>query len=194
MSSLFGALTTAVSGLTSQSAAFSNISDNVANSTTVGYKATDTNFSDYLTTSSQVTNDSGFVTARPDYTNEVQGTISASTNTTALAISGNGFFQVTQASTDNTNTETLGTQAEYTRDGNFSLDKNGYLVNDAGEALNGWILKSNTVPRHRLDRCTSNQSYDRCARNQNNFGDRPVGGRSRSKLARRRSRRLRPRP
>ncbi len=139
MSSLFGALTTAVSGLTSQAAAFGNISDNVANSTTVGYKATDTNFVDYLTTSSQVTNDSGFVTARPDYTNDVQGTISASTNTTALAISGNGFFQVTQASTDGTSTEKLGTQAEYTRDGNFSLDKNGYLVNDAGEALSGWL-------------------------------------------------------
>ena len=139
MSSLFGALTTAVSGLTSQSAAFSNISDNVANSQTTGYKETDTNFEDYLTTSNQVTNDSGFVTARPDYTNNVQGTISASTNATALAISGAGMFQVVQASTDTTNTETLGSTLEYTRDGNFSVDKNGYLVNDAGEALNGWL-------------------------------------------------------
>ena len=144
MSSLFGALTTAVSGLTSQSAAFSNISDNVANSQTTGYKETDTNFEDYLTTSNQVTNDSGFVTARPDYTNNVQGTISASTNATALAISGAGMFQVVQASTDTTNTETLGSTLEYTRDGNFSVDKNGYLVNDAGEALNGWLADSAT--------------------------------------------------
>ncbi len=145
MSSLFGALTTAVSGLTSQSAAFGNISDNVANSTTVGYKRTDTNFTDYLTTSSQVTNDSGFVTGRPDYRNDVQGTISTSDNATALAISGSGFFNVTQASTDNSSTEVLGTQQQYTRDGNFSLDKNGYLVNDAGEALNGWLASKSPV-------------------------------------------------
>ncbi len=145
MSSLFGALTTAVSGLTSQSAAFGNISDNVANSTTVGYKRTDTDFTDYLTTSSQVTNDSGFVTGRPDYRNDVQGTISTSDNATALAISGSGFFTVTQASTDNTSTEVLGTQPQYTRDGNFSLDKNGYLVNDSGEALNGWLASTSPV-------------------------------------------------
>ncbi len=131
MSSLFGALTTAVSGLTAQSASFGNISDNVANSQTTGYKRTDTNFADYLTTSTQTTNDSGFVSATAAYRNNVQGSISASDNTTALAVSGAGFFQVTQASTDTTNRETLGTTLKYTRDGNFSVDKNGYLVNDS---------------------------------------------------------------
>ena len=49
--SLFGALNTSVSGLTAQSAAFGNISDNVANSQTVGYKGVDTEFVDYLTDS-----------------------------------------------------------------------------------------------------------------------------------------------
>ena len=49
--SLFGALNTSVSGLSAQSAAFSNISDNVANSQTVGYKEVDTEFIDYLTDS-----------------------------------------------------------------------------------------------------------------------------------------------
>ena len=138
MSSLFGALGTAVSGLTAQSAAFSNISDNVANSQTTGFKGTETDFADYLTTSTAATNDSGFVSARPGYLNDVQGTIAASTNPLALAISGNGFFQVSQVSNDATGTPTLGTTPEYTRDGNFSLDADGYLVNDTGEALNGW--------------------------------------------------------
>ncbi len=96
MSSLFGALDTAVSGLTAQSSAFSNISDNVANSQTTGFKRTDTNFVDYLTTSTQATNDSGFVEGRPDYRNDVQGSITTSQNTLALAISGNGLFQVSQ--------------------------------------------------------------------------------------------------
>jgi len=42
--SLFGAMYTAISGLTAQSAAFSNISNNVANSQTVGYKQVGTSF------------------------------------------------------------------------------------------------------------------------------------------------------
>jgi flagellar hook protein FlgE len=143
MPSLFGALDTAVSGLSSQSAAFSNISDNVANSQTTGFKEIDTSFTDYLTTSTATTNDSGYVDATPDYENNVQGTISASTNPLALAISGNGFFQVSSETTSG-QTTTLGTLPEYTRDGNFSLDKNGYLVNDAGEVLNGWAADPTT--------------------------------------------------
>ncbi len=144
MSSLFGALATAVSGLNAQSSSFGNISDNVANSQTTGYKRTDTNFSDYLTTSTQTTNDSGFVSATAAYRNDVQGTIASSDNVTALAISGAGFFQVTHASTDTSNVETLGSNLQYTRDGNFSVDKNGYLVNDNGDALNGWLADPTT--------------------------------------------------
>ncbi len=78
MSSLFGALDTAVSGLSAQSSAFSNISDNVANSQTTGFKGTDTNFVDYLTNSTAATNDSGFVVGRPGYRNDVLGTIASS--------------------------------------------------------------------------------------------------------------------
>jgi hypothetical protein len=40
--SLFGAINTAVSGLTAQSTAFGNISEDVANSQTVGFKRVDT--------------------------------------------------------------------------------------------------------------------------------------------------------
>ena len=144
MSSLFGALNTAVSGLGAQSTAFSDISDNVANSQTTGYKDINTSFTDYLTTSTATTNDSGFVTATPQYQNNVQGTITASTNSLALAISGNGFFQVTQETSDATQATVLSSQTEYTRNGNFSLDKNGYLVNDVGQVLNGWSADPTT--------------------------------------------------
>ena len=94
--SLFGAMNTAISGLSAQSAAFSNISDNVANSQTVGYKRVDTSFIDYLTTSNATENDSGAVVARPDYVNNVQGTITQTDNTLGLAIAGQGFFAVSQ--------------------------------------------------------------------------------------------------
>ena len=86
--SLLGALNTAVSGLSSQTASFGNISDNVANSQTVGFKGVDTMFKNYLTTSTATENDPGTVVAAPQYTNAVQGTITQSTNSLALAISG----------------------------------------------------------------------------------------------------------
>jgi len=74
--SLFGAMSTAISGINAQSSAFGNISDNIANSQTVGFKRVDTSFTDYLTQSTKDINDSGSVLATPDYVNSVQGTIS----------------------------------------------------------------------------------------------------------------------
>jgi flagellar hook protein FlgE len=139
--SLFGALDTAVSGLTAQSAAFSNISDNVANSETVGFKGTDTSFADYLTTSNAMVNDSGSVVARPDYTNDVQGTVTASTDPTALAISGAGFFAVQEATSVAPSGATQFSPTQYyTRTGDFALNSQGYLENSAGEYLQGWSV------------------------------------------------------
>ena len=138
--SIFGALSTAVSGLSAQSSAFSNISDNVANSQTTGFKRIDTNFVDYLTTSTQTRNDSGSVVAHPEYQNEVQGTITQSSNPLALAINGQGFFQVSQEIGVSPGGATLSPQAIYTRNGNFTLDSSGYLVNGSNQVLNGWTV------------------------------------------------------
>ncbi len=141
-SSLLGAMNTAISGLTSQSAAFGNISDNIANSQTTGYKRVDTNFLDYLTTSTPTDNEPGAVVATPDYVNTVQGTISQTDNPLGLAISGQGFFAVSQSTSAPGATPVFGPQQDYTRDGDFQLNGEGYLVNDAGEYLNGWIANS----------------------------------------------------
>ena len=141
--SLFGALDTAVSGLGAQSAAFTNISDNVANSQTIGFKGTDTRFSDYLTTSSATENESGSVVATPSYQNDVQGTIAHSSNPLAMAISGQGFFTVSQSvSTDSQGKPVFSTQPQYTRAGDFQLDKNGYVVNGGGQYLNAWPVNA----------------------------------------------------
>lgn len=144
--SLFGALTTAVSGLSAQSTAFGNISDNVANSQTVGYKAVDTDFIDYLTTSTSAQNEPGAVATRPDYTNDSQGTITSSTDPLALAIAGQGFFAVSEAdgTVSGSTDPTFSTQSYYTRAGDFSMDQNGYLVNSAGEYLQGWQVDPTT--------------------------------------------------
>lgn len=142
--SLFGAMNTAISGLTAQSSAFSNISDNVANSQTVGYKRVDTNFIDYLTTSNATQNDSGAVVTTPAYVNNVQGTITQTDNPLGLAIAGQGFFAVSQQNGEINNLPTFSAQQYYTRAGDFQMDKNGYLVNSAGEFLNGWPVNAQT--------------------------------------------------
>jgi flagellar hook protein FlgE len=142
--SLFGALNTAISGLNAQSGAFGNISDNVANSQTVGYKRVDTTFQDYLTTSTAAVNDPGAVVARPSYVNNIQGTIKQTDNPLGLAIAGQGFFAVSaQTGTLNGN-PTFNSQQYYSRAGDFQLNQSGYLVNSAGEYLNGWPVNQTT--------------------------------------------------
>ena len=143
--SLLGAMSTAISGLNAQSAAFTNISDNVANSQTTGFKGVDTSFVDYLTASSATANLSGSVVTRPDYLNDVQGTIAQSSDASALAIDGNGFFAVSeQNGTTSANAPTFSAQQYYTRAGDFSLDASGYLQNSAGEYLNGYAIDPTT--------------------------------------------------
>jgi flagellar hook protein FlgE len=138
--SLFGAMSTAISGINAQSGAFSNISDNVANSETVGFKRVDTSFLDYLTNSTAEVNDSGSVSARPDYVNDVQGTVTQTQNALNLAITGQGFFAVSQQNGTASGLPTFSAQQFYTRTGDFSLDKNGYLANSAGNVLDGWAV------------------------------------------------------
>ena len=140
--SLFGAINTAVSGLTAQSAAFTNISDNIANSQTVGYKGVDTSFTDYLTSSTATQNVSGAVGTTPQYDNNVAGTITQSSDPLALAISGQGFFNVSE--TTGASGNTFSSTQYYTRTGDFQLNDAGYLVNGSGEYLDGYNMDAAT--------------------------------------------------
>jgi flagellar hook protein FlgE len=143
--SLFGAMSTAISGLNAQAAAFTNISDDTANSQTVGYKGVNTSFIDYLSTSSATENQSGSVVTLPNYQNEVQGTIQQSSDQLAMAIDGQGFFQVSeQTGTNSTGGPTFSSQPYYSRAGDFQLDSAGYLVNSAGDYLNGYAVNAST--------------------------------------------------
>jgi flagellar hook protein FlgE len=148
--SLFGAMNTAISGLSAQSNAFGNISDNVANSQTVGYKRVDTSFIDFLTTSTASDNVPGAVVTRPDYVNNVEGTVTQTDNPLGLAITGQGFFAVSKQAGVANNLPTFATQQEYTRAGDFQMDKNGYLTNSAGEFLNGWPVTNGVANQNTL--------------------------------------------
>ena len=142
--SLLGALSTAVSGLAGQTASFSDISDNVANSQTTGFKRIDTTFADYLTDSTALINESGSVIARPSYQNNVQGSVVSNDNPLSFAISGSGLFSVSRATQDINGVTTFASQTYYTRAGDFQLNKEGYLVNSNGDYLNGWKYDSTT--------------------------------------------------
>jgi flagellar hook protein FlgE len=142
--SLFGSMTTAIGGLTAQSRALGHISDNVANSQTIGFKRIDTSFVSYITSSSQRLHTPGSVVARPDFTHTVQGTIEQTENKTALAVAGQGFFAVAAPSGEVNGLPTFDPRQFYTRAGDFTLDRNGYLVNSAGYFLQGWNVDANT--------------------------------------------------
>jgi flagellar hook protein FlgE len=101
---IFDALNTSVGGLQAQSFALQNISGNIANASTVGYKGIGTSFEDLIpdatTPNKQV---AGGVTAHSQATITTQGTVSNSTVATNMAINGDGFFSVQKATgvTDN---------------------------------------------------------------------------------------------
>jgi flagellar hook protein FlgE len=142
--SLFGSMTTAIGGLTAQSRALGHISDNVANSQTIGFKRIDTSFVSFITSSSQRLHTPGSVVARPDFTHTVQGTIEQTENKTALAVAGQGFFSVASPSGEVNGLPTFDPRQFYTRAGDFALDRNGFLVNSAGYFLQGWGVDPNT--------------------------------------------------
>ncbi len=137
--SLFGALNTAISGLTAQSAAFTNIGDNVANSQTVGFKRVDTAFEDFLTTSTAARNESGAVVTTPEYRNSVQGAVTQTDQPLNMAIAGQGFFVVTAQTGTSSAGPVFAKNPSYTRTGDFALNKDGYLQNSAGNILNGFV-------------------------------------------------------
>lgn len=144
MSSLFASLNVAVSGLSAQSASIGNISDNLANSQTTGYKEIGTSFKNLVTSSNASSNSPGGVTATPSYQNDVQGTLTTTSSTSNLAISGQGFFATQTAVQTATGTTQLTGNTYYTRQGDFTLNKDGYLVNSSGYYLNGYAIDSTT--------------------------------------------------
>ena len=134
---IFDALTTAVSGLQAQAFALQNISGNIANSQTVGYKETNTAFDALVSQAALGEQTSGGVFATSVASNGVQGTIQNETVTTDMAINGNGYFVVTQPTGNSgTNPQFSGVN-DYTRRGDFQVDSNGYMVNGAGYYLMG---------------------------------------------------------
>ncbi|NDE90744.1 MAG: flagellar hook protein FlgE [Alphaproteobacteria bacterium] len=142
--SLFNALTVAVGGLDAQSRSIGHISDNISNSSTIGYKRIDTAFSSLVTQSTASSSDPAGVRATPAYQNNVQGNIAQTQSPLDLAIAGNGFFNVQQPAINAAGVVTFAGDSLYTRRGDFTLDKDGYMTNGAGYVLKAHPISTGT--------------------------------------------------
>ena len=134
--SIFGAMQSGISGLAAQSTAMGAISDNISNVNTIGYKNNSVAFSTLVTKQTSSSHYSpGGVQPVSKQGISAQGLLAANSSSTALAISGNGFFVVNSAANPGE-----GDIWAYTRAGDFDIDNNGYLKNTSGFYLQGWSL------------------------------------------------------
>ena len=137
-------LYSAWSGMANEQKRLDVISNNLANAATVGYKkdgVTNQSFDNLLTLkikdSSENYNDRAIgsmslgVKIGEVYTSYDQGSLRSTGNTYDLAIDGNGFFNV--STTDADGNEVV----KYTRDGSFTMDQNGRILDVNGNALIG---------------------------------------------------------
>lgn len=140
--SINSAMLAGVTGLVSNSSALAAISDNIANVNTVGYKRSQANFQTLVTSrAANASYAAGGVTAQTRRFVTTQGLPTQTTSSTDLSISGQGFFTVTEKAEDLQPTDVR----SFTRAGSFQLDNLGYLRNDAGLYLQGWLVDDDGV-------------------------------------------------
>jgi flagellar basal-body rod protein FlgG len=137
-------LYTAYTGMKNEQKRLDIISNNLANAATVGYKeenVTSQSFDDLLTI--KIRDESEAYNDRPIgnmtlgvklgevYTNYGQGSLRETSNTYNMALEGKGFFTVSV--TDRAGNEST----KYTRNGSFTMTKDGYIVDSDGNHLMG---------------------------------------------------------
>lgn len=123
---------TGISGLIASQQNIEVLSNNVANSATVGFKKSKAVFGDMVLQTQQAAAQSPGTGVRVADIAQVfaQGSITRTEVGTDFAISGDGFFKVKNAEGDFT----------YTRNGQFLKDREGFLVNYQGERLQSFNL------------------------------------------------------
>ena len=134
--SLYSVMRTSVSGMSAQSNRLATVADNVANVNTTGYKRAYSEFSSLLLSICPGDYSSGAVLTSVRHAIGQQGALMNTTSVTDLAVSGNGFFVVS----DKNGTPYL------TRAGAFVPDGNGNLMNAAGFQLMGYPLTAGAPP------------------------------------------------
>ena len=123
------------SGLTATGDAIGIVGDNISNVNTYGYKDNTATFDDVLGGSLGNSRLGAGVRLGGQQMDLTQGTIQQTGGALDLAINGNGFFQVDGAANG-------ANGSYYTRDGEFSLNNTGFVVNPDGLQLQGFVINS----------------------------------------------------
>lgn len=119
-----------LSGLNAAAKNLDVIGNNIANSSTIGFKGSAAQFADVFanTAAGSTSNSVGIGTTVSTIAQAfTQGNIETSSNPLDVAINGEGFFRMSNNGA-----------MTYTRNGQFMLDKNGYIVNATGHNLTGY--------------------------------------------------------
>jgi flagellar hook protein FlgE len=122
---------TAVSGMLGDTSWLTNISQNVANANTTGYKDAQTEFATVIDAVGSTSSAGGGVTASVRNMNMLQGSVVGTSTATDLAVQGDGYFVVSDSNND----------LYLTRNGSFVPDAEGNLVNSAGYYLMGYNVQ-----------------------------------------------------
>lgn len=129
-----------LSGLDAASKQLNVISNNVANANTVGFKGSRAEFGDMYANSfyGVAKTQPGIGVQTLAVTQQMtQGNINTTNNNLDLAINNDGFFILKSGATGANSTGTI----QYTRNGQFQVDRNGYIVNN-GDRLQGWTAST----------------------------------------------------
>lgn len=132
--SLGSALNASVSGLRAQSTAIAAVSENIANASTTAYKKREVNFESLVASSgaaSSINQVGGGVLFDTSQRVSEQGLLQNTGISTNIAINGQGFFVVTNDPSNQPSGYT------YTRNGDFSTNEDGLLINNEGSILLG---------------------------------------------------------
>ncbi len=129
-------LNAGVTGLKVNASKLATIADNIANSSTYGYKRADVDFSSVSLTQSKGRYTAGGVTVKTFRNVAQKGALLTTSNPMDIAIAGRGMLPVTRTSA----LEGPGTNYPLmmTSTGSFSPDKNGILTSQSGLVLMGW--------------------------------------------------------
>lgn len=134
-------LQTSVAGLTANATALTSISDNIANSSTFGYKRTMTDFHSMIIGSGP--NDqylAGSVTTSTSRYISEAGVLVSTTNPTDITVSGGGLIPVTEMSAVDAGTVPLPLSLMTTA--SFAPDADGVLTTSTGDVLLGWPVNA----------------------------------------------------
>jgi len=124
--SISSAMQAGVAGLKANSKAVMKVSENIANSATVGYKRS---FADMVTTTAGGSSGQG-VKAVGKQQVSLEGSQTSTSSMSDLSIAGSGFFMVSKNPNDPVESNYF-----LTRAGSFTPDENGFLRNSAGYYL-----------------------------------------------------------